>query len=76
MITRTPTFIGLQPNAELWRQSNIGESVIIGVVDTGVDSTHSSFSDKGMSPPPIRWKSICQLPSGCYKKTNTRAGIL
>ncbi|KAK8934191.1 hypothetical protein KSP39_PZI014716 [Platanthera zijinensis] len=36
MTTRTLAFLGLQPNAGLWCQSNRGEGVIIGVVNTGV----------------------------------------
>uniref|UniRef100_M1AXJ7 Serine protease n=1 Tax=Solanum tuberosum TaxID=4113 RepID=M1AXJ7_SOLTU len=57
--THTPNFLGLQQNMGLWRDSSYGKGVIIGVLDTGISPDHPSFSDKGMPPPPAKWKGGC-----------------
>ncbi|XP_015084725.1 subtilisin-like protease SBT1.7 [Solanum pennellii] len=58
--TRTPSFLGLKQNIGLWRDSNYGKGVIIGVLDSGIFPDHPSFSDKGMPPPPAKWKGKCE----------------
>ncbi|XP_015083976.2 subtilisin-like protease SBT1.7 [Solanum pennellii] len=58
--THTPSFLGLQQNTGFWRDANYGKGVIIGVIDTGIDPDHPSFSDKGMPPPPAKWKGKCE----------------
>ncbi|KAG6418837.1 hypothetical protein SASPL_121043 [Salvia splendens] len=59
--THSPNFLGLTQNTGFWKHSNYGKGVIIGVLDTGVLPEHPSFSDKGMPPPPARWKGKCQF---------------
>ncbi|KDP25555.1 hypothetical protein JCGZ_20711 [Jatropha curcas] len=59
--THTPSFLGLQQNLGLWKQSNYGKGVIIGVVDSGITADHPSFSGEGMPPPPEKWKGKCEL---------------
>ncbi|CAN0908684.1 Subtilisin-like protease 1 [Linum grandiflorum] len=69
--TRTPEFLGLQQNQNsgFWNTSNYGKGVIVGVLDTGVTPNHPSFSDKGMPPPPAKWKGKCDLKQGaCNNK--------
>ncbi|XP_049377988.1 subtilisin-like protease [Solanum stenotomum] len=58
--THTPSFLGLQQNMGLWKDSNYGKGVIIGVIDTGIYPDHPSFSDVGMPPPPAKWKGVCE----------------
>ncbi|XP_057997908.1 subtilisin-like protease [Hevea brasiliensis] len=67
--TRTPSFLGLQPNVGFWNYSNYGKGLIIGVLDTGITPDHPSFSDDGMPPPPVKWKGKCEFNGTiCNKK--------
>ncbi|XP_030472490.1 subtilisin-like protease [Syzygium oleosum] len=59
--THTPAFLGLHQGVGLWKNSNLGKGVIIGVLDSGILPHHSSFSDKGMPPPPTKWKGRCDF---------------
>lgn len=38
------------------KKPNLGKSVIIGVLDTGITPNHPSFRDHGLPPPPAKWK--------------------
>lgn len=40
--------------------SNMGEGVVIGVLDDGIDAGHPSFADEGMPLPPARWRGRCK----------------
>lgn len=44
----------------VWNTSNMGEGVVIGVLDDGIDAGHPSFGDDGMPPPPARWRGRCK----------------
>ncbi|KAG0579378.1 hypothetical protein KC19_4G094200 [Ceratodon purpureus] len=57
--THSPEFMGLA-DGHLWPESNYGEDVIIGVVDTGVWPERPSFGDQQLGPIPSRWKGICE----------------
>ncbi|KAL7111562.1 hypothetical protein ACP275_05G096700 [Erythranthe tilingii] len=57
--THSPNFLGLNQNTGLWKKSNYGKGVIIGMVDSAVAASHPSFSDAGMPPPPSKWKGEC-----------------
>lgn len=59
--THTPTFLGLNPKMGVWKESNFGKGVIIGVLDGGILPSHPSFSDEGMPPPPAKWKGRCEF---------------
>ncbi|XVE57795.1 hypothetical protein DITRI_Ditri04bG0118500 [Diplodiscus trichospermus] len=65
--THTPRFLGLQQELGIWKESNFGKGVIIGVSDTGVLPNHLSFSDEGMPPPPAKWKGRCDF-TACNNK--------
>ncbi|XVE70105.1 hypothetical protein DITRI_Ditri10aG0044800 [Diplodiscus trichospermus] len=70
--THSPEFLGLRRSSGLWNASSYGEGVIIGLIDTGVWLESESFSEKGMSPIPSRWKGKCQNstsnPFPCNRK--------
>ncbi|KAJ0555608.1 putative cucumisin [Helianthus annuus] len=65
--THTPNFLGLHQNLGFWRDSNYGKGIIIGVLDTGITPGHPSFDDKGIDPPPAKWKGKCEV-EGCNNK--------
>ncbi|XP_058085387.1 subtilisin-like protease SBT3.9 [Magnolia sinica] len=60
--TRSWDFLGLDLHSQtnLLSGSNMGDGVIIGVVDTGIWPESESFNDKGLGPVPSRWKGVCQ----------------
>ncbi|CAN6975120.1 unnamed protein product [Brassica rapa subsp. trilocularis] len=67
--THTPQFLGLPRGA--WPREGgseyAGEGVVIGFIDTGIDPTHPSFSDKvpGHSyPVPPRFTGVCEVTTG------------
>uniref|UniRef100_M8C8K8 Subtilisin-like protease n=1 Tax=Aegilops tauschii TaxID=37682 RepID=M8C8K8_AEGTA len=66
--THTPEFLGLEKDAGLWRDTNYGQGVIIGVLDTGIYSEHPSFDDSGIPPPPSKWKGSCHGAARCNNK--------
>ncbi|CAL9130060.1 unnamed protein product, partial [Musa textilis] len=57
--TYTPWFLGISKMGGAWDSGNMGEGVIIGVIDTGIAADHYSFSDDGMPPPPAKFKGSC-----------------
>ncbi|KAJ4733782.1 Subtilisin-like serine protease [Rhynchospora pubera] len=60
--TQTPKFLKLRGYNGLWRRTkNMGEGMIIGIIDTGIWPDHPSFSGKGMPNPPSKWKGHCDF---------------
>ncbi|GLJ43702.1 hypothetical protein SUGI_0909950 [Cryptomeria japonica] len=57
--THTPDFLGLSSNAGLWPESEFGDDIIVGVLDTGVSPESESFDDKGFGPVRGKWKGEC-----------------
>jgi len=67
--THTPQVLGLQQQTGVWKESNFGKGVIVGVLDSGITPEHPSFNDAGMPPPPPRWRGRCELnATTCNKK--------
>ncbi|XP_010478484.1 PREDICTED: subtilisin-like protease SBT2.1 [Camelina sativa] len=67
--THTPQFLGLPRGA--WLRDGgyeyAGEGVVIGFIDTGIDPTHPSFSDKILGHTytvPPRFTGVCEVTSG------------
>ncbi|KAF7045987.1 hypothetical protein CFC21_055047 [Triticum aestivum] len=57
--TRSPAFLGLQEESGAWPESDFGDGVIIGLVDTGITPAHPSFHDAGLGPVRSSWKGRC-----------------
>ncbi|KAJ4781432.1 Subtilisin-like serine protease [Rhynchospora pubera] len=71
--THTPAFLGLRPPSidpqGAWNTTNLGEGIIIGVIDTGITADHPSFRDDHLPAPPTKWRGHCDFgPSLCNNK--------
>ncbi|KAK4480228.1 hypothetical protein RD792_013290, partial [Penstemon davidsonii] len=58
--TRSWDFMGFPIQAQ---RSNIESDIIVGMLDTGIWPESFSFNDKGLGPPPTKWKGSCQSSS-------------
>ncbi|XP_049394262.1 subtilisin-like protease SBT3.4 isoform X1 [Solanum stenotomum] len=61
--TRSWDYLGLStssPPTNLFHEANMGDGVIIGVLDTGIWPESEAFNDKGLGPIPSKWKGHCQ----------------
>ncbi|CAN6183953.1 unnamed protein product [Urochloa humidicola] len=57
--TRSPGFVGLDPKNGAWNETNFGDGVIIGLIDTGIWPESASFNDSGLGPVRASWKGKC-----------------
>ncbi|KAF3973078.1 hypothetical protein CMV_003485 [Castanea mollissima] len=67
--TRSWDFLRM-PQA-LKRNHQIESNIIVGVLDSGIYMEAPSFNDKGLGPPPLKWKGRCQVIgnfTGCNNK--------
>ncbi|XP_031285368.1 subtilisin-like protease SBT1.1 [Pistacia vera] len=58
--THSPQFLGLEIGKGLWDPTNLASDMIIGFIDSGIWPEHVSFQDTGMTPPPSKWKGVCE----------------
>ncbi|XVE64573.1 hypothetical protein DITRI_Ditri07aG0111200 [Diplodiscus trichospermus] len=60
--TRTWDYLGISSHApfNLLHDINMGDGIIIGLLDTGVWPESKVFNDEGLGPIPARWKGHCQ----------------
>ncbi|KAL3342372.1 hypothetical protein AABB24_026407 [Solanum stoloniferum] len=61
--TRSWYYLGLStasPPTNLLHEANMGDGVIIGVLDTGIWPDSEAFNDKGLGPIHSKWKGHCQ----------------
>lgn len=63
--TRSWDFLGL--NIDSPRNLKLERDVIVGIIDTGIWPEAESFNDKGLGPPPKKWKGACQPGFPCNK---------
>ncbi|KAF8050751.1 hypothetical protein N665_1891s0001 [Sinapis alba] len=73
--TRTWDYLGLSASSpkNLLNETNMGEQIIIGIIDTGVWPESEVFNDNGIGSVPSHWKGGCQSgemfnSSHCNKK--------
>ncbi|XP_039124261.1 subtilisin-like protease 4 [Dioscorea cayenensis subsp. rotundata] len=61
--TYSPHYLRLSdPSTGIWHtESNMGEGIIIGVIDSGVPLNHPSFSDDQMPAKPANWNGSCNF---------------
>ncbi|KAJ8632440.1 hypothetical protein MRB53_025776 [Persea americana] len=60
--TRSWDYLGLSfshATNNPYLKSNMGDGIIVGVIDTGIWPESKSFSDQGLGPIPSRWKGAC-----------------
>ncbi|KAK1264568.1 hypothetical protein QJS04_geneDACA011378 [Acorus gramineus] len=55
--TRSWDFLGF--TGKVPRQPTQESDIIVGMIDTGVWPESESFSDKGLGPPPKKWRGAC-----------------
>ncbi|OVA04694.1 Peptidase S8/S53 domain [Macleaya cordata] len=61
--TRSWDYLGLSSHSSptnLLHDSNMGDGIIIGLLDTGIWPESEIFNDDGLGPIPSRWKGICE----------------
>ncbi|CAN0854480.1 Subtilisin-like protease SBT4.4 [Linum grandiflorum] len=57
--TRSWDFLGFhQPT--MIKNLNSGRDIVVGVLDTGIWPELPSFDDRGLGPPPTKWKGVCK----------------
>ncbi|KAL5214620.1 hypothetical protein ABZP36_003772 [Zizania latifolia] len=62
LTTHTPQLLGLMGRAGgVWNTSNMGEGIIIGILDDGIYAGHPSLDGRDMKPPPARWNGRCDF---------------
>ncbi|KAK9153738.1 hypothetical protein Sjap_001218 [Stephania japonica] len=65
---RSWDFVGLPLSAK--RNITVESDLIVGLLDTGIDTANPIFNDKGFGPPPAKWKGSCDKGdnfTGCNK---------
>ncbi|KAM0821577.1 hypothetical protein ACQ4PT_072094 [Festuca glaucescens] len=62
--TRSPGFLGLDPSYGAWPDSDFGDGIIVGIVDSGIWPERASFNDTGLGPVRSTWKGKCEHAEG------------
>uniref|UniRef100_A0A7N0U7S8 Uncharacterized protein n=1 Tax=Kalanchoe fedtschenkoi TaxID=63787 RepID=A0A7N0U7S8_KALFE len=69
LTTRAWDAIGFHEDAP---HSAYEEEIIIGVLDSGIWPESPSFNDKGLGPPPKKWKGTCNTGESATFKCNNK----
>lgn len=75
--TRSWDYLGVSLNSPngLLHKTNMGDDVIIGILDTGITPDAESFNDHGIGPIPKKWKGFCESGKG-FNSTNCNKKII
>ncbi|KAM0897248.1 hypothetical protein ACQ4PT_022693 [Festuca glaucescens] len=57
--TRSPWFMGLHDDFGAWQDSEFGDGIIIGFIDSGIWPERASFNDTGLGPVRSSWRGKC-----------------
>ncbi|CAL8157864.1 unnamed protein product [Prunus armeniaca] len=59
--TRSWDYLGLPPSSptNLLHDTNLGDGIVIGLLDTGIWPESKVFNDEGLGPIPNQWKGQC-----------------
>ncbi|MQL94588.1 hypothetical protein Taro_027246 [Colocasia esculenta] len=66
-----PYFLRLSTaDSGLWNLTNFAKTIVVAVIDSGINPSHSSFVDTYIPSPPSKWKGRCDLrsPNKCNNK--------
>ena len=67
LTTRSPWFMGLHDDFGAWPDSEFGDGIIIGFIDSGIWPERASFNDTGLGPVRPTWRGKCVDAEGDRK---------
>ncbi|KAI8546104.1 hypothetical protein RHMOL_Rhmol07G0090200 [Rhododendron molle] len=76
--TRSWDYLGLSSHSptNLLHEANLGDGVIIGIIDTGVWPESKAFTDEDLGPIPSRWKGQCDSGQAFNATTDCNKKII
>ncbi|KAM0911144.1 hypothetical protein ACQ4PT_013694 [Festuca glaucescens] len=73
--TRSPWFMGLHDDFGAWPDSEFGDGIIIGFIDSGIWPERASFNDTGLGPVRPTWRGNCVDAAGFNASNNKLVGF-
>ncbi|XVE69288.1 hypothetical protein DITRI_Ditri09bG0139800 [Diplodiscus trichospermus] len=67
--TKTWDFMGFSQQVE---RASLESDVIIGILDSGIWPESESFDDRGLGPPPSKWKGSCKVAAAANFTCNNK----
>ncbi|KAL5551492.1 hypothetical protein UlMin_001668 [Ulmus minor] len=78
--TRSWDYLGLSryspQSRNLLQEFNLGDGIIIGLLDTGIWPESEIFNDEGLGPIPTRWKGKCESGQSFNSTTNCNKKLI